>query len=728
MFVKQTVEFQRTTALLENVVRTTGEAAERSVPQLNAHADALRRITAAGGNEIRETQARLLAYTGVVGKEFDRATEAALNWATAYGTTGVQAAEAIGKALNFPTRGLAALTKQGFIFSQSQMEQIKHFEETNQLAKAQAIILAEIESVTDGAAAAYRNTLGGALKAVRESFGDLFEMESKGMQDLIENINIVADSLQMIPTYLSVAVTYFEDMVGLAKEVAGVIAFIATGGQRGAGLIGAGTAQRGNAAADLSALQALLNEQRSSVTAGIIARANARPAGGGGGRTPGEVFAVATEEELNAIAKVVEQHHKDAAAAFHTRMDREEAADAAVQAVMDQHHKDSLEAFAYRVDMESKGLKQLSEEARVFKEQTQIALGNFFASFFRTGNLSLRNFWEEFQNIGSQVIGNVMAKFVMERAEKAIGNLSGGQQVAAGIGLFAVGTLVDAFLGARDAAIQMRMAMAASARAIEDFASYANAATLTPLQQEMARLTRQRDDLARQAVGASGIRGFTGGLDEAIEAARLFFGATGNRAYKELLDQLLALSKAFELNTEAAERMAKEQERAARETQRARELASISAFRDSLLLSGQSTLSPVQQLEEARRQYEAIRSLALDGDSSAIASLPETARALLDASRAVNASGVRYAADFERVSTDLATLIGALEGDFGSESIDVIDTIIERTDDWVAIQEASLAVQQDGFTSVVDELVEVRETLNTRLSRLELLMQEAADA
>jgi hypothetical protein len=375
--------------------------------------------------------------------------------------------------------------------------------------------------------------------------------------------------------------------------------------------------------------------------------------------------------------------------------------------------------------MESKGLKQLSEEARVFKEQTQIALGNFFASFFRTGNLSLRNFWEEFQNIGSQVIGNVMAKFVMERAEKAIGNLSGGQQVAAGIGLFAVGTLVDSLLGARDAANQMRMAMAASARAIEDFASYASAATLTPLQQEMARLTRQRDDLARQAVGASGISGFTGGLDEAIDTARTFLQLTGNRAYEELLRQLLSLSKAFELNTEAAKRMAKEQEHAARAAERERGAQNLEQFRDSLLLSGQSTLSPIEQLAEARRQYDLMLALAGQGDASAIASIPETARALLDASRAVNASGVRYAEDFQRVTEDTARLIEALRGD---QPVDDIDTIIERTDDWVAIQEASLNVQQEGFTSVVDELVEVRTTLDTRLSRLELLLQEAADA
>jgi hypothetical protein len=102
---------------LANTVRTTGMAAQRSVAQLNAHAEALERITAFGGGDIADAQRRLLSYTGIVGREFDRATVAVLNFAQEFGVGTVQAAEVVGKALNFPTRGMEGLIKQGFILT-----------------------------------------------------------------------------------------------------------------------------------------------------------------------------------------------------------------------------------------------------------------------------------------------------------------------------------------------------------------------------------------------------------------------------------------------------------------------------------------------------------------------------------------------------------------------------------------------------------------------------------
>jgi hypothetical protein len=448
--------------------------------------------------------------------------------------------------------------------------------------------------------------------------------------------------------------------------------------------------------------------------------------------------------------------------------------------VMDQHHKDSLEAFAYRVDMESKGLKQLSEEARVFKEQTQIALGGFFADFFKSGTSSFKAFWEQFQSIGFQAIGNLMAKIVMEKIDTFLAS-RGGQGVGAGlfgiaagqasgsglggalggaVGGYQIGGVMGAVIGgvtglvsglmeqgkrAREAAEAQRLATEEQSRAmreafgaltrsteawVNDFLTFS--ATESDTERELRNITSARNqlagrafDIARATPGSNITNqlmnfGTQGDYESLLNALR---GQADNLSapLRILLDQLEELDAAFRRNTEAVADAARIQQLAERE-QRAQ---SLERFRDSLLLSGQSTLSPVEQLAEARRQYDLMLALAGQGDASAIASIPETARALLDASRAVNASGVRYAEDFQRVTEDTARLIESLRSD---EPVDVIDTILERTDDWVAIQEASLAVQQDGFTSVVDELVEVRETLNTRLSRLELLMQEAADA
>ena len=79
-----------------------------------------------------------------------------------------------------------------------------------------------------------------------------------------------------------------------------------------------------------------------------------------------------------------------------------------------------------------------------------------------------------------------------------------------------------------------------------------------------------------------------------------------------------------------------------------RVIDSLDQFSNSLALSGQSPLSPIDKLAEARRQFETMRALALSGDTTAAASLPDAVRSLLDASRAVNASNTGYVSDYQR--------------------------------------------------------------------------------
>jgi hypothetical protein len=192
-------EAQAVQAQLANAIQVTGEAAGQTIEQLNAHAASLQAITTFSSGEINRAQARLLSYTEITDKNFTRATEVVLDYAAAFTTDLVQASEAVGKALNYPTQGLAALSKQGFIFTESQKQQIKFFEDTNQLAKAQAIIFEELESVTKNAAAAQRNTLGGALKALENAWDSLFEVSresSQGIIDAIEGIIAVLPKLR----------------------------------------------------------------------------------------------------------------------------------------------------------------------------------------------------------------------------------------------------------------------------------------------------------------------------------------------------------------------------------------------------------------------------------------------------------------------------------------------------------------------------------------------------
>jgi len=84
-----------------------------------------------------------------------------------------------------------------------------------------------------------------------------------------------------------------------------------------------------------------------------------------------------------------------------------------------------------------------------------------------------------------------------------------------------------------------------------------------------------------------------------------------------------------------------------------RTIEDLRTFRDSLSLNTQlTTLSPIEQLREARRQYNEVLGAAQGGDQAAAGRFPAVAQAFLQASRAVNASSMAYVQDFNRVRAD----------------------------------------------------------------------------
>ncbi|MGK5039900.1 tape measure protein [Janthinobacterium sp. GB1R12] len=82
----------------------------------------------------------------------------------------------------------------------------------------------------------------------------------------------------------------------------------------------------------------------------------------------------------------------------------------------------------------------------------------------------------------------------------------------------------------------------------------------------------------------------------------------------------------------------------------------IRTFKDSLLLGNLSTLTPMQKMVEAQRQYEETLAKAKTGDAAAQSALTGTATAYLTASQVVNAASASYAADAARVQSELAAL------------------------------------------------------------------------
>lgn len=178
-------------AQLAAVLKSTGQAAGYTQDQLNGMADSLESVTAISAGDITNAQIALLAFTGIVGEQLPRALQAAADMSARTGTDITSAAETIGRALDVPSKGMAALSKQGFRFTDAQKEVIKQLEATGRTAEAQGIILDALEETYGGAAKAARDDLGGAYQSLQNTI-DALLTDEKGfpaLKDAIEETN-----------------------------------------------------------------------------------------------------------------------------------------------------------------------------------------------------------------------------------------------------------------------------------------------------------------------------------------------------------------------------------------------------------------------------------------------------------------------------------------------------------------------------------------------------------
>jgi hypothetical protein len=194
-FIQNTIDAQNEQAQLAAVLQSTGNAAGYSQQKLNEMAEAMAKASTFDSGEINVAQTRLLSYTGVVGESFPRAMQNAIDMATRMGMSVSQAAETVGRALDIPSQGLTALTKQGFRFTEAQKDLVKQLEETGKTAEAQAIIMGAMESSYAGAAAAAQNTLCGAIKNLQNAIQDTLTGDDQSVNGLTESINDLANEM-----------------------------------------------------------------------------------------------------------------------------------------------------------------------------------------------------------------------------------------------------------------------------------------------------------------------------------------------------------------------------------------------------------------------------------------------------------------------------------------------------------------------------------------------------
>ena len=191
--IAATIEQEAVERQLGAALKSTGHAAGVSASQIKSMASEMQGLTNYGDEAVIAMNNILLTFKEIKGKEFKAANMAVLDMATALGMDLQGAAIMVGKALNAPVTGITAMQRAGIQFTESQKNVIKSLVETGQVAKAQQMILAELSSQFGGSAIAARDTLGGALQSLKNTWGDLFEMgdlESFGkLRGAIEELN-----------------------------------------------------------------------------------------------------------------------------------------------------------------------------------------------------------------------------------------------------------------------------------------------------------------------------------------------------------------------------------------------------------------------------------------------------------------------------------------------------------------------------------------------------------
>jgi phage-related protein len=159
-------------AQTNKVLQSTHDASGMAASAIVDLAGSLSHLTKFTDDQVQIGENLLLTFTNIGKDTFPLATKAMLDMSQAMGQDVKSSAIQLGKALNDPLKGMTALQRIGVTFSQTQKDLIKNYMQHGELAKAQAVILGELQREFGGSAVAAGKTFGGSLKILGQYFDD----------------------------------------------------------------------------------------------------------------------------------------------------------------------------------------------------------------------------------------------------------------------------------------------------------------------------------------------------------------------------------------------------------------------------------------------------------------------------------------------------------------------------------------------------------------------------
>lgn len=172
---REAEKFERSGLRVEAILKATGFAAGVTKNQIRDLSTEIAATTLASVAGVEAAAAKLLTFKAIQNDVFVSALKLSQDLAEVGFGSIESGATTLGKALQDPVAGLTALKRVGVDFTATQKEQIKVFVETNQLAKAQAVIIKELNSQVGGAGVKAAEGLSGAYDSLGQSVDKFFQ-------------------------------------------------------------------------------------------------------------------------------------------------------------------------------------------------------------------------------------------------------------------------------------------------------------------------------------------------------------------------------------------------------------------------------------------------------------------------------------------------------------------------------------------------------------------------
>ena len=173
--IKVAMAHQDVLSQTAQVIQSTGGAAHMSAQAVSELAESLGNTTRFGDDVTETGENMLLTFTNIGKSVFPQATKTMLDMSQALGQDVKSSAIQLGKALNDPIQGITALSRVGVTFDDQQKKLIKTYMEHGDVAKAQGVILQELQREFGGSATAAGKTLAGALDILKNRFDEFKE-------------------------------------------------------------------------------------------------------------------------------------------------------------------------------------------------------------------------------------------------------------------------------------------------------------------------------------------------------------------------------------------------------------------------------------------------------------------------------------------------------------------------------------------------------------------------